>query len=140
MKVTISFSMGGIQMGTDEARQHINTIVFDFDGVIYNYDGKWGDIDYLPNGAVAGVKELIEKVRNAGYRVAVVSARCHSKHGTLGIDAIKKWLEKEGIVVDEVSNEKVPALVYIDDRAFKFEGNADIFDAIINFKSWIELP
>ena len=109
------------------------TIVFDFDGVINSYLSGWQGIDVIPDPPVCGIKEAIDELRRH-YRVVVVSTRCHQEGG---IEAIKAYLERHGIVVDEVTMHKPPAKVYIDDRAITFDGDArSLKDKIDSFKPW----
>lgn len=109
-------------------------VVFDFDGVIHSYISPWNGPDVIPDEPVPGIKEAINDIRNAGYNVIVVSTRSKTKHGR---DAIRAWLDKYGIIVDEIHAEKPPAIVYIDDRAICFVGNTkDLLNKINNFKPW----
>lgn len=39
------------------------------------------------------------------------------------IEAIREWLRLHDIEVDNVSNDKPPHIVIVDDRAFRFEGD-----------------
>lgn len=111
------------------------TIVFDFDGVIHSYDtGSFKTNDYIPNEPVEGIKEAIDNIRNEGYEVVVVSARCSEESGRL---AILDYLAKHEIKVDKVLRFKPPALCYIDDRAICFDGHSEtLLDKIKNFKPW----
>lgn len=112
------------------------TIVFDFDGVIHKYSkGYQGESIYdEPN---QNVIKVINQLRYMNYEVVIVSTRCNTLQG---IEAIKMWLDKYNIIVDKVCKEKPPALVYIDDRAIKFDPKADnLLDQIINFQPNIKL-
>lgn len=110
------------------------TVVFDFDGVIHSYTSGWQGIDVISDVPVNGIKEAINNIRNAGYEVVVVSTRCSKVEG---LAAIKSWLGYYHIEVDKVVADKPPALVYIDDRAICFDGNADgLLDKIDSFKPW----
>lgn len=42
------------------------TVVFDFDGVIHSYISGWKGIDNIPDEPVKGIKEKIERIREAG--------------------------------------------------------------------------
>jgi len=115
-------------------RKMKQTIVFDFDGVIHSYTSGWLGADVITDDPVSGIREAIKDIRDAGYEVVVLSARC-TYHG--GIEAIEEYLVKHNIVVDSVSSVKVPAIVYIDDCAICFDGKAEtLLDKIKNFKPW----
>lgn len=109
------------------------TVVFDFDGVIHSYTSGWKGVDVIPDPPVAGIREAIAEIRKQ-YRVVVVSSRFRDEKG---MQATIKWLEKNDIIVDDLSIEKQPALVYIDDRALTFDGNAAaLLEKIKYFKPW----
>lgn len=107
------------------------TIVFDFDGVIHKYSKGWLD-GSIYDSPSPGIYWTIEKLREKGYEVVVVSSRCATPEG---ISAIDKWLKGYGIVVDRICKEKPPALVYIDDRAICYDpNNINLLNDILNFK------
>lgn len=103
------------------------TVAVDFDGVIHAYTKGWGDgtiYDGPMPGALAALHELMQR-----YAVVVFTAR--------EPEAVKPWLEQFGfdVALDGhpdvqfwnrigqilVTNRKLPALVYIDDRGIRFE-------------------
>ncbi|MDF2570722.1 MAG: hypothetical protein K0R55_2326 [Sporomusa sp.] len=109
------------------------TVVLDFDGVIHSYTSGWKGIDVIPDPPVDGIKDAIEVIRKY-YKVVVVSTRCFQEGG---LEAVQAWLDKHGITVDEVLAHKPPAIVYVDDRALTFDGNAkDLLSKIKNFRTW----
>ena len=113
------------------------TVVFDFDGVIHSYTSGWCGVDVIPDSPVPGIKETIDSIRAAGYEVVVVSTRCAFIDG---LYAIKRYLEKHNIVVDNIQKEKPPALVYIDDRAICFDGDsAGLLAQIQQFQPWYKI-
>lgn len=112
----------------------METVVFDFDGVVHSYDSGWKGIDVILDGPVPGIREAINDIRAAGYLVVIVSTRCADRAGK---DAIIRWLAYNRIAVDDVRAEKPPAKVYIDDRAICFDGNpTTLLDQIRVFKPW----
>ena len=116
--------------------EYIKTICFDFDGVIHSYISGWQGAENIPDAPVKGIKEVIDKLRETGNRVVVQSSRAQTEAGK---QAIIKYLNKNNIIVDDVTSQKPAAFVYIDDRGLSFSGNTDgLFEAIINFKSWQE--
>lgn len=109
------------------------TVIFDFDGVINSYASRWQGADIIPDPPVEGIKEAIIEIRKH-YRVVVVSSRCYQPGG---IEAIKGWLKKYDIKVDDVTDEKPPAVVIVDDRAITFDGNTTgLLEKIRTFKPW----
>lgn len=108
-------------------------VIFDFDGVIHSYKSGWQGAGVIPDPPVEGIKEVIDRTREK-YNVFVVSTRCYQSGG---IEAIKNWLHKYNIEVDDVTDEKPPAKVQVDDRAITFDGNtAGLFEKIDEFKPW----
>ena len=110
------------------------TVAFDFDGVIHSYTSGWQGAEVVPDPPVPGIKESIEALRAANYEVVVVSSRANTYEGAM---AIMHYLEANGITVDMVTDKKPPALVYVDDRAICFDGNASsLVEQIVNFRPW----
>ncbi|CUH95829.1 hypothetical protein P22_1914 [Propionispora sp. 2/2-37] len=109
------------------------TVVLDFDGVIHSYTSKWKGTTVIPDPPVEGIKEAIQSIRKQ-YRVVVVSTRCFQEGG---VEAVKAWLARHAIAVDDVVAHKPPATVYVDDRAINFDGDAStLLDKIKAFKTW----
>lgn len=114
------------------------TIVFDFDGVIHSYKSGWKGETVIPDEPVKGIEDVLEELKEEGYEIVIVSSRCATKIGRL---AILEWLEKYNLdyYIDRISTEKPPAIVYIDDRAIRFDGKTKgLVDKIKNFKSWTQ--
>jgi len=115
------------------------TVIFDFDGVIHSYKSGWKGATVIPDLPVPNIKAIIQEIRQH-YRVVVVSTRCFQEGG---IQAIKDYLEFHSIEVDDVTAEKPPAIVSIDDRAITFNGDEMtsskiLLNMIQNFKPWNE--
>jgi len=109
------------------------TVIFDFDGVINSYSSRWQGADVIPDPPVEGIKEAIAEIRGH-YSVVVVSSRCYQPGG---IEAIKAWLKKYDIKVDDVTDKKPPAVVIVDDRAITFDGITEgLLEKIKSFKPW----
>ena len=94
------------------------TICLDFDGVIHSYQSGWCGAEVIPDPPIHGSKDAVDRLRKH-FRVVVHSARCRSD---AGLEAVKAWLHKHGIEVDEVCQHKPPAFAYVDDRAIPFRG------------------
>ena len=113
----------------------IKAIGIDFDGVIHDYRYGWEGVDFISGEPVKGIKEVIDELRKE-YLVYVISSRCIRASGKL---AVEDWLEKYGIKVDMVSGNKLPAMIYIDDRAICFDGKAEsLLEKVKSFKSYLE--
>jgi hypothetical protein len=111
------------------------TIVFDFDGVIHKYSRGWQD-GSIYDEPVSGIKDIINQLRKENYEVIIVSTRCSTEQG---IAEMIEWLNMYDIEVDRIQKEKPPALIYVDDRAIRFDGNTQhLWDSIISFKTWQE--
>lgn len=113
---------------------YVPTVVFDFDGVIHSYTSGWKGTRVIPDPVVPGIAEVIAKLRERGYHVAVCSSRCSTLEG---VAAVAEYLHAAGIQVDDITCEKPPALVYVDDRAIRFDGTTDnLYEEIVDFAPW----
>ena len=95
------------------------TICLDFDGVIHSNQHGWQGEAVIVDPPIHKVDQAIAELRK-DYRVVVFSARCRTDEG---VEAIRAWLVKHNIEVDEVCRDKPPAHVYVDDRAVRFSGD-----------------
>lgn len=66
--------------------------------------------------------------------MVIVSSRANTEEG---FHAIRNFLQKNGIEVDMVTNNKPAAVCIVDDRAICFDGNAkSLVEKIVNFRPW----
>lgn len=134
----------------------------DFDGVVHSYASGWKGAHVIPDGPVPGAIDALLGYLDAGFEVAIFSARSKS---ILGRWAMKRWLAKHigehwenggrsvsyaeaeclGDARDVVRRFRWPwfkpsALMTIDDRALTFNGDwsSDEYqpDALRGFKPW----
>ena len=104
------------------------TILFDLDGVLNIYDGKY-DPNYIPpikEGAYELIKELSQN-----YKIIIFTVR-----NTL---IASKWLIENGLdkYVENVTNIKEPAYLIIDDRCINFKGDYKrLKKEIEKFNAW----
>jgi ribonucleotide monophosphatase NagD (HAD superfamily) len=101
------------------------TIAVDFDGVIHRYGKGWND-GTIYDEPMPGAREALARIHRR-YNVVILTTRVNpALHGgEEQLAGVEAWLEQHGFVrgehYDEVTHEKVPALVYIDDRALHFD-------------------
>ncbi len=100
-------------------------LAIDFDGVIHNNylgfnDGTiYGDI--LP-GAKMAISQL-----SKNYKIVIYTAKAKSDrpliNGKTGVELVWEWLKKHNIdsCVHSITAEKPRSIVYIDDKAIRFE-------------------
>lgn len=91
-----------------------DVICIDWNGVLDTYQGyQNGRIYPLRDGAKAFLTVLVEK----GYRIVILTAA--------NVDVVHQWTIDVGInhLISEITNIKVPAILYIDDRAITFRGD-----------------
>ena len=108
---------------------NINTkrIMIDFDGTIHKYSKGWKD-GTVYDEPIPGAKQFIEQLKNNDFEVVVFTSRLSVSSNGQDVaneqkEMIEKWLNDYDIVVDGVTAEKLPALVYVDDRAVEFDGS-----------------
>jgi len=95
-------------------------IAVDLDGVLHDYT-TWDGL--APTGdPVPGAQRFITNLLEDGYEVFVFSARAGEKGGPA---AIRQWLSENEFPQMDVTDKKIPADVYVDDRGFRFEGSFD---------------
>jgi hypothetical protein len=91
------------------------TVCVDLNGVLDFYQGWQGSDHWDPPRP--GAFEFLEELSARGFRVVIFSTK-----DPKGVDA---WLRSHGLAeyVAEVTDRKVPAVAYVDDRAVRFRGD-----------------
>jgi len=103
----------GEAVTNDERR----VVCVDLDGVLNTFD-EWRGPEFF-HAPRQGAHEFLKALHNAGFRVVVFTVRWH--------EWVSAWLAEHGLAqfVDEVTDRKPPAHVYVDDRAVCFRGDFD---------------
>lgn len=105
----------------------MKTVCIDFDGVMNTYDGWKGDDElFQPR---EGLEDFLMKL-SQHFKLVVLSTRNAKK--------IWEWLFDHHleIYIEDVTNEKVPAIAYLDDRGVCFTGDfSAALEALLNFKT-----
>jgi hypothetical protein len=107
---------------------HEKTVSLDLDGVLA-IGRKFKD-SYTFAPPRPGAAQFLSKLHGMGLKIVVSSARDDPR-------AVKEYLDKNGLgkYISEVTNKKVPASYYVDDRAIPFSGDFDkALDTIKGFK------
>lgn len=111
-------------------------ISIDFDGCLFKYEGNFVSEEIISGSPVPGALEWCWNAWRSGKADLIVSSgRCKSEEG---IKAIVRWLEWWNFPPMPVSPVKPVAHVYIDDRAYRFDGDwstVDI-DEFVRFRPW----
>jgi len=118
-------------MASDSEPNLRPAICVDLDGVLNTFD-RWQSPEYF-HPIRPGAREFLIRLRQHGYRVVVFTVRWH--------EWVRRWLEENGLgeYVDEVTDRKPPAEVYLDDRAVCFQGDFDeAYRQIVNFRPYWE--
>lgn len=97
------------------------TICVDFDGVIHSYTSPWVSPEVIPDPPVPGAIDWLNEIQSK-FAVVIHTTRAVTP---LGQAAVVEWLDANGClgaIEMMVTNTKEPALVYIDDRGYRFTG------------------
>ena len=102
-------------------------IMVDLDGTIHAYEKGWNNGKL--GSVIKGAKEAIDELHNKGFEIIIFTTRASSEilHKKISKDKmvsdIEKWLDKNDIYYDDITSEKIEAVMYIDDRAIRFNGD-----------------
>ena len=106
-------------------------ICVDLDGVLNTFDA-WRSPEYF-HPLRPGAGDFLRRLKEDGYRVVIFTVRW--------FEWVEKWLEQNGVrqYVDQVTDRKCPAEVYLDDRAVCFRGDfEEAYRQIVTFKPFWE--
>lgn len=89
----------------------------DLNGVLDTYTG-WRGADHF-DPPRPGARDFLEQLRARGYRVIIFTTRW--------ADDVRGWLRAHALdgLVDDVTDRKPAAAVFVDDRAVCFRGDFD---------------
>src|SRR5690554_2494949 len=97
-----------IGLGSSGVKAGRRTVCVDWNGVLDTYAGFRGEEHFDPPRP--GADQFLARLKAMGYRVVVLSTRSPAQ--------VWDWLRRHGldVHVDDVTDRKVPAVAYIDDR------------------------
>ncbi|HEX5326200.1 MAG TPA: hypothetical protein VFW75_05995 [Acetobacteraceae bacterium] len=111
------------------------TVAVDFDGVLHSYTSPWISAEIIPDPPVPGAIEWLNALVKE-FTVYIHTTRADTVAGSL---AVAHWLFESGYDGPplEVTNQKRPAVIYVDDRGWRFTGaNFPTPTEIRNAKPW----
>lgn len=129
------------------------TVAVDFDGVLHSYTSPWVAPHVIPDPPVEGAIVWLRRM-TGGFDVVIHSTRCKTWRGrrairrwlwrwetspvqeALGYGSFAEWEDSSALAQVQLSYKKVAALVYIDDRAWRFEGIFPTPDEIHAARPW----
>lgn len=117
-------------------------VLVDFDGTLFPWGSLSRPVDPFPGAASA-----LQILRNLGYRIGIFTSRLSpSWHEAEGRDPEAGVAEQLGILrrtltfhqipFDFITAEKVPAVLYLDDKAMRINESRDLTAAVAAFMQW----
>lgn len=119
----------------DSLQEHENhyQIAIDFDGVVYKNSKGYHD-GTLYDEPIEGALEAIKSFSDKGYTIVIFTGKVKldrpSPNEKPMIQLVEEWLEKYKVkqYIKEVTSEKPRALIYIDDKGYRFTDWASTLD------------
>jgi hypothetical protein len=116
-------------------------ILVDFDGVIHLDGEDWQGHEVVDGDPVPGAIEWMSAFYSdqdlaAQIELVIFTARAINAEAE---QAIRHWLKLWGFEqwqTIQITNVKLPALVYLDDRGFRFEGDFPDINLLLALKPW----
>lgn len=124
------------------------SVAVDFDGVLHQWDGEWRGHHVIQGQPIPGAIEWLHTVLQT-YDVFIFTTRAATFRGRY---AIRLWLREHaldgwddtwhdgpilGLRRVLVTNRKRRALIYVDDRSFRFDGiNYPSINRIRSLRPW----
>lgn len=120
-------------MESDEEKTEItdrekNRIMIDFDGVIHSYHEGYKD-GSIYGYVIENTKETIDEL-SIDHQIVIFTTRVSEGHNVDQGESVEEkrkqienWLSENEIFFDFITADKLPAIVYIDDKAIRFENN-----------------
>ena len=111
-------------------------VAIDFDATLYPWRPVYEQPDPLP-----GAAEAVRRLKERGYRIVIFTSRlsptwlASARYTESDMrDHIEGMLRRDSIPFDLITAEKVPAEVYVDDRAIRFRDGE--WPAIVDWILW----
>lgn len=111
----------------------LKRVCVDLNGVLDTYGGWRGEVTW--HEPRPGAAEFLKTLAERGHEVVILTTRDPAE--------ARAWLARHGLApyVDQVTDRKLPALAYVDDRAVPFRGSfAETLAALEDFRTFWEEP
>lgn len=109
------------------------TVSVDFDGVLHSYTTPWIDATTIPDPPVPGAIDWLNAI-GADYDIVIHTTRAASPGGA---DAVEAYLREHGCRCEvRATAIKPPALIYVDDRGWRFRGRFPTTGQIRGIRPW----
>ena len=113
-------------------------LAIDFDGVINSYTSGFLGEDkaaVLPDPPVNGAREFLNKALLHFEEVVIYTTR--ATFGMAAVKAMQDYCERYDLPILPIYGEKIPADVYLDDRAVRFNGRFPDPADLKGLGSWV---
>lgn len=113
-----------------QAKENKDIIAIDFDGVIHK-SSKGFHNGTIYDDPIEGSLESLKKIKEKGYKIIIYTCKANPQRPLIdnrtGIELIWEWLEFYNVkkYIDDVVWGKPWALVYIDDKGYRFQNWKD---------------
>ena len=114
---------------------HKYTVAVDMDGVLHSYASPWVSAETIPDPPVPGAIEWLNEIHKK-FDIVIFTTRGATSPGQ---EAVLTWLRDNGYTgpLPKVTAVKPAALLYIDDRAYRFDGtNFPTAEEIHRLRPW----
>ena len=116
-----------------QSEENNKQIAIDFDGVIHKNSLGFSD-GTIYDSPIKGTKEALEQLHKK-YKIIIFTCKVKPDRplikGKTGKQLIKDWLSKHNLLqyIHEITCEKPRAVLYIDDKGYRFNN----WDSTLNF-------
>lgn len=116
------------------AKRNGKRVMLDFDGVLHSYLSGYDPVPSDP--PVEGAQGFCRWLIVMGFRPVVFTTRGDTEEGRA---AVKAYLAEHGFPEMPVTNLKFKAMIYVDDRGYRFTGDFSDLKTLIKMgaESWI---
>lgn len=116
-------------------------VCVDYDGTLVPWAGLMED-----RGLILGAGQALDRLSDAGYEIVIFTSRLSrswlmslpgdfESNLVAQVDHVTKVLDTYNVRWDRLTSEKIPAMLYFDDRAVRITKSYTLLDAVTDFLS-----